>query len=66
MKKEDDKYYYQKQYAKKNLVKLAIDVKPEIRENFDKACKLNNTNRSKVLKQFVNDYIQKYEKSKGE
>ena len=62
MKDKEDKYYHQKQYAKNNLVKLAIDVKPELREKFDKACKANNTNRSQVLKTFINDYIEKNKK----
>lgn len=52
-------YEAQKRYAKNNLVKLAIDVKPEIREKFKEKCKANETNPSKVLKKFVKDYIEK-------
>lgn len=55
-----DKYENQKKYMKENLVKLGIDVKPEIRENFRKACSINNTMPSRVLKEFINDYIEKY------
>lgn len=62
MKKEDDKYFHQKQYAKKNLVKLGFDTKPEIREKFKEACKNNNTNPTQVLKNFVNKYIEKNSK----
>lgn len=56
------KYDAQIKYAKNNLVKLAIDVKPEIRENFKKSCIANNTTPSAVLKNFVNDYIEKNKK----
>lgn len=55
-------YEAQKKYAKNNLVKLAIDVKSETREKFKKACEDNNTKSSRVLKQFVEDYIKKNEK----
>lgn len=54
-----DKYLSQKKYMKNNLVKLGIDVKPEVREKFRKACEINNTLPSKELKKFVNDYIEK-------
>lgn len=57
MQNKKDKYANQKKYAKANLVKLGIDVKPEIRQNFHNACYKNNTNPSKVLKDFVNEYI---------
>ena len=62
MDKKEDKYYYQKQYAKNNLVKIGIDVKPEIRAKFKSACLENNTTASRVLKDFVNDYIEKNKK----
>lgn len=54
-----DKFASQKKYMKENLVKLGIDVKPEVRDNFRKACLANNTMPSRVLKEFVNDYIKK-------
>lgn len=57
-----DKYANQKKYMKKNLVKLGIDVKPEIREEFRKCCIKNNTLPSRVLKEFVENYIKKYKK----
>lgn len=60
--KEKSKYSAQIKYAKVNLVKLGIDVKPELRDKFHLACKKNNTNASKVLKTFVNNYIEKNEK----
>lgn len=53
-----DKYLSQKKYMKENLVKLGIDVKPEIRDEFRKSCELNNTLPSRVLKEFVNNYIE--------
>ncbi len=56
----NDNYISQKKYMKKNLVKLGIDVKPEVRDDFRKCCELNNTLPSKVLKEFVNNYIKKY------
>ena len=52
-------YEAQKKYAKNNLVKLAIDVRPELREEFRKACQKNGTIPSKVLKEFVENYIKK-------
>jgi hypothetical protein len=51
---------------KNNLVKLGIDVRPEVREKFKKACEDNNTNASKVLKDFVNNYIFESEEKKME
>lgn len=57
-----DKYANQKKYMKENLVKLGIDVKPEIREEFRKCCELNNTLPSHVLKEFVNNYIEETKK----
>ena len=57
-----DKFASQKKYMKKNLVKLGIDVKPELRENFRKACEMNNTKPSRVLKNFVIEYIEKNKK----
>lgn len=59
---EKDKYYAQKQYAKRNLVKIGIDVKPEIRENFKQACSNNSTTPTKVLKDFITKYIEKNKK----
>lgn len=50
-------YEAQKKYAKNNLVKLGIDVKPEVREQFKKACKENGTKPTKVLKEFIDNYI---------
>ena len=50
-------YEAQKKYAKNNLVKLGIDVKPEIREQFRKACERNKTIPSRVLKEFIERYI---------
>ena len=59
-------YESQKKYMKNNLVKLGIDVRPEVREKFKKACEDNNTNASKVLKDFVNNYIDESEEKKME
>ena len=59
-------YESQKKYMKNNLVKLGIDVRPEVREKFKKACEDNNTNSSKVLKDFVNNYIFESEEKKME
>lgn len=55
----DDKYKSQKKYMKENLVKLGIDIRPEIRDAFRKACEKNNTLPSRVLKDFVEEYIKK-------
>lgn len=57
--KEKSKYAAQVKYAKNNLVKIGIDVKPEIRDTFKEICLDNNTTYTKVLKDFINDYIQK-------
>ena len=59
-------YESQKKYMKNNLVKLGIDVRPEVREKFKKACEDNSTNASKVLKDFVYNYIFKSEEKKME
>lgn len=58
MQDKKDKYANQKKYMKENLVKLGIDVKPEFRQKFHDACAKNNTNATKVLKEFVNNYIE--------
>lgn len=58
----EKKYISQKKYMKENLVKLGIDVKPEIRDNFRKACESNNTLPSRVLKEFILEYINKNKK----
>ena len=55
-----DKYASQKKYIKK-LVKLGIDVKPEIRERFRKCCEANNTLPNRVLRNFIMEYIEKNE-----
>lgn len=61
--KEKSKYSAQIEYAKrKKLVKLGIDVQLETREKFKNLCLDNNTTYTKVLKDFVNDYIEKNEK----
>ena len=59
-------YESQKKYMKNNLVKLGIDIRPEVREKFKKACEDNNTNASTVLKDFVNNYIFESEEKKME
>lgn len=61
--KEKSKYSAQIEYAKrKKLVKIGFDSDIETRENFHKFCKINNTTPTKVLKDFVNDYIEKNKK----
>ena len=59
----ESKYKAQINYSKrKGLVKIGFDSSPEIREKFHEACKKNNTTATKVLKDFVNDYIKENEK----
>lgn len=61
--KEKSKYSAQIEYAKrKKLVKIGFDADIETREKFHQLCSANNTTATKVLKDFVNDYIKKYEK----
>ena len=43
-----DRFVSQKKYMKENLVKLGINVKPEIRDDFRKSCRNNNTLHSRV------------------
>lgn len=58
--KEKSKYSAQIEYAKrKNLVKIGFDSDLKTREKFKEICIANNTTYTKVLKEFVNDYIQK-------
>lgn len=47
-----------KKHVKENLVTLGIDIKPEIREEFRKYCELNDLLPSRVLKEFVNNYLE--------
>ena len=50
-------------YAKrKGFVKIGFDADLETRNKFHEACKANNTTVTKVLKDFVNEYIKKNEK----
>ena len=61
--KEKSKYNSQIEYAKrKEFVKIGFDSSKEIRNRFHEACKSNNTTPTKVLRDFVNDYIKKNEK----
>ena len=54
------KYNAQIEYAKrKKLVKISFDSSEETRNKFHDACKANNTTATKVLKDFVNNYIEK-------
>ena len=43
--------------CKKNLIKLGIDVKPEVCDQFRKACEANGTLPLRLLKEFIKDYI---------
>ena len=62
--KEKSKYTAQIEYAKrKKLVKIGFDTSEEIRSKFHDACKSNNTTSTKVLKDFVDNYIKKNEKT---
>ncbi len=64
MKNEKSKYTAQIQYAKRQkFVKIGFDSTEEIRTKFHEACKSNNTNATKVLKDFVNNYIEKNQKN---
>lgn len=59
----ESKYNAQIKYAKrKGLVKIGFDADLETRNKFHEACKANNTTSTKVLKDFVNEYIKKNEK----
>lgn len=60
--KEKSKYNAQIEYAKrKKFVKIGFDSTIEIRNKFHKACESNNTTATKVLKDFVNNYIEQNE-----
>ena len=62
--KEKSKYNAQIEYAKrKKFVKIAIDVQEETRENFKNACLNNNTTYTRVLKDFISEYIKKNQKN---
>ena len=61
--KERSKYNAQIEYAKrKNFVKIGFDSDEETRNKFHEVCKANNTTSTKVLKDFVNQYIKKNKK----
>lgn len=61
--KEKSKYNAQIEYAKrKKLVKIGFDSNEETRNKFHEACNSNNTTATKVLKDFVNNYIKENEK----
>ena len=61
--KEKSKYNAQIQYDKrKKLIKIGFDSDLETRNKFHEACKANNTTATKVLKDFVNEYIEKTKK----
>lgn len=56
--KERSKYNAQIEYAKrKNFVKIGFDSDEETRNKFHEACRSNNTTATKVLKDFVTNYI---------
>ena len=57
------KYNAQIEYAKrKKLVKIGFDSTEEVRNKFHEVCKSKNTTATRVLKDFVNDYIEKNKK----
>ena len=63
----ESKYNAQIEYAKrKKLIKIGFDSDIETRNKFHEACKANNTNATRVLKDFVNNYIKENEKDKPE
>ncbi len=61
--KNTSKYSAQIEYAKrKKLVKIGFDSDIETREKFKNLCIANNTTYTKVLKDFVANYIKENEK----
>lgn len=58
MEQKKDLYKAQKKYLSENFVKLGINVRPETRDNFRKACEKNGTLPGTVLRKFIEDYIQ--------
>lgn len=52
------KYKSQMEYVKrKDLVKIAINDKRSIRDEFKRVCEENNTKYNTVLRSFIYDYI---------
>ncbi len=61
------RYHAHIEYAKrKEFIKIVFDSNKKTRNKFHEACKTNNTNATKVLKDFVNNYIKENEKNKPE
>lgn len=61
--KNTSKYSAQIEYAKrKKLVKIGFDSDIETREKFKNLCIANNTTYTKILKDFVTNYIKENEK----
>lgn len=52
------KYKAQMEYVKrKDLVKIAINDKRSIRDEFKRVCEENNTKYNTVLRRFIYEYI---------
>lgn len=52
------KYASQIKSLRKNYVRFSLDLKPDMLEDFRKACDINGTKPTTEIKRFIRQYIQ--------
>lgn len=55
----NSKYNAQMKHIKKNYKKFHIDFKLDTFNKLQEVCKKNNTTPTSIIKEFINDYINK-------
>ena len=61
---EKSKYTAQMKYLRKNYVRFAIDLKPEVLDEFKRICEENGTKPTTEMKKFIADYCSRGGKEK--
>lgn len=54
------KYAAQQKYNRKNYVRLTLDLKPDVKEEFQRVCAENGTTATTEIKRFIAEYCQRY------
>ena len=57
----EKKYKPQYKYKKENIVKISIDVKPELRKKFQETAIRNGEKPSTLIRKFIENYIKEEE-----
>ena len=57
------KYSAQQKYNRKTYVRLTLDLKPDVKEEFQRVCAENGTTATTEIKRFIAEYCQQHRKS---